>query len=509
MASSVALRRVLWAGALLLLGAAAAKAENKPFVLISKEQEIQIGREASQAVEKEFGVYKDQPALSAYVSHVGGKLVAVCGRRDLSYRFTILDTSVINAFALPGGYVYVTRGILARMNSEDELAAVMGHELAHVALRHGAQEMSRQVVAQLGLQALSILKPGLGQSVGQYAGAALNLAFLGYSRDLEAQADEYGITYAEAAGYNPRGAVKMFQMFKVIEGGEPGTMDKFLASHPPTIQRLAYADGRVGQFAQAHPKRADQPLKRDEFLRQINGLALGNARGDELVQGGTYVHKGLRFGLEFPESYSANLGPEDPDALVTFTRHLKTSAGKVQQRVVGVEGKTLQQARSAEEVAARYLSNLKVQHRVVAEAWVSMAGGRVPGRVLDVTTQGGTLRLLMAFVVRDRTALVVYGFTDPAGFQEARPEFERVMGTLRFMSDRELASYQTTRLRLVTTRAGDTWSSLATRELNAPNQGPRLAIYNGIFNNSRQPEGGMLLKIPNRAALKEKAGGPG
>jgi predicted Zn-dependent protease len=484
---------------------AAALADSKPFVLISKDQEIQIGRESSAAVEKEFGVYKDQPGLSAYVTQVGNKLVSVCGRKDLAYHFTVLDTSVINAFALPGGYVYLTRGILARMNSEDELAAVMGHELAHVALRHGAQEMSRQTVAQLGLQALSILKPGLGQSLGPYAGAALNLAFMGYSRDLEAQADEYGITYAEAAGYNPRGAVKMFQMFKAIEGGEPGTMDKFLASHPPTTQRLSYADGRVGQFAKAHPKHADQPLKREAFLRQIDGLALGNAKADELVQGGVYVHKGLRFGLDFPETYAANLNPEDPDALATFTRLLKTSGGQAQQRVIGLEGKTLQQARSSGEYATRYLANLKVPHRAVAEASVSMAEGRFPAKVLDVTTQSGTQRLLMAFIVRDRAALVVYGFTDPAGFQGARPEFERVMSTLRFIPERELASYQTTRLRLVTTRAGDTWSSLASRIMNAPNQGPRLAIYNGIFNTSRQPESGMLLKIPNRAALKEKA----
>jgi len=505
MVAKMMFRRALWAGALLFLSGAAALADNKPFVLISKDQEVQIGRESSLAVEKEFGVYKDQAALGAYVSQVGAKLVSVCGRKDIAYKFTVLDTSVINAFALPGGYVYLTRGILARMNSEDELAAVMGHELAHVALRHGAQEMSRQAVAQFGLQALSILKPGLGQSVGQYAGAALNLAFLGYSRDLEAQADEYGITYAEAAGYNPRGAVKMFQMFKAIEGGEPGTMDKFLASHPPTSQRLGYANGRVGQFAQAHPKHADQPLKRDAFLRQINGLALGNAKADELVQGGVYIHKGLHFGLDFPETYGANLNPADPDALATFTRLLKTSGGQAQQRVMGVEGKTLQQDKSAEEYAARYLTNLKVQHRIVAEARVSMAGTGAPAKVLDVTTQGGTQRILMAFVVRNRAALVVYGFTDPSGFKDARPEFERVMGTLRFIPERELASYQTTRLRLITTRAGDTWSSLASREMNAPNQGPRLAIYNGIFNTSKQPEGGMLLKIPNRAALKEKA----
>jgi|WetSurMetagenome_2_1015567.scaffolds.fasta_scaffold02137_7 predicted Zn-dependent protease len=502
------LRLILAVTACALL-AQPAHAQKGGFVLISKDQEIQIGRESAAAVEKEFGIYRELPALNAYVERVGQRLVAQCGRRDITYRFTVLDTPVINAFALPGGFVYVTRGILARMNSEDELATVMGHELAHVALRHGAQEISRQTVAQLGIQALSIFKPDLAKSVGQYAGTALNLAFLGYSRDLEAQADEYGITYAEAAGYNPRGATKMFQMLQSIEQGEPGAMEKFLASHPPTAQRLTYAEGRVGQYTKEHPKKAEQPLMRDELLRQLNGLALGNAKGEAIVSGGTYVNKVYRIGFDFPDTYQADLTPDDPDALAIFVRRMKGSGGRVTQRVIGIEGKVLQQPRAPEDYAQRYLANLKVQHKVVEYARVSAAGISAPANVVDVQTQGGAARLLMAFVVRDRTALVIYGFTDPADFAQSRPEFEGMMRTLRFAPDRELASAQPARLRLVTARPGDSWTTLAVQNLAAPNGGARLAAYNGIFRPDKPPEPGMLVKIPDKAALKEKAGGAG
>ncbi len=505
-ASSQAIRPVM-AIALTLLSLHPLNAQKGGLVLISKDQEVQIGRESAAAVEKEFGVYRELPSLNAYVDRVGQRLVAQCARRDIAYKFTVLDTPVINAFALPGGFVYVTRGILARMNSEDELAAVMGHELAHVALRHGAQEMSRQAVAQLGIQALGILKPELAKSVGQYAGMALNLAFLGYSRDLEAQADEYGITYAESAGYNPRGATKMFQMLQSIEQGEPGSLEKFLASHPPTAERLTYADGRVGQYAREHPKKADQPLQRDPFLRQLNGMALGNAKGEAIVSGETYVNKQYRIGLDFPGTYQADLSPDDPDALAVFVRRIKAGGGTVNSRVVGVEGKVFQQPRTAEDYAQRYLANLKVQHKVVEYARVWTAGVSAPANVLDVQTQGGTVRLLMAFVVRDRTGLVIYGFADPGDFQQARPEFEQMMRTLRFVSDRELASARPARIQIVASQPGDTWTGLATRYLAAPNGGARLAAYNGTFRPEKQPEQGMLLKIPDKAALKEKAGG--
>ena len=501
--------RLILAIAVCALLAPPARAQKGGFVLISKDQEVQIGRESAAAVEKEFGIYRELPGLNAYVERVGQRLVAQCGRRDIAYKFTVLDTPVINAFALPGGFVYVTRGILARMNSEDELATVMGHELAHVALRHGAQEISRQTVAQLGIQALSIFKPDLAKSVGQYAGTALNLAFLGYSRDLEAQADEYGITYAEAAGYNPRGATKMFQMLQSIEQGEPGAMEKFLASHPPTAQRLSYADGRVGQYAKEHPKKADQPLKRDELLRQLNGLALGNAKGEAVVSGGTYVNKAYRIALDFPDTYQADLNPEDPDALAVFVRRIKGGGGQVTQRVLGVEGKVLQQPRTPEDYAQRYLANLKVQHKVLEYARVSTGGLSAPANVVEVQTQGGPARLLMAFVVRDRTALVIYGFTNPSDFAQSRPEFEGIMRTLRFVSDRELASVQAVRMRLVSVRAGDSWTSLAAQNLAAPNGGARLAAYNGTFRPDKQPEPGMLIKIPDKAALKERAGGAG
>jgi predicted Zn-dependent protease len=472
-------------------------------MLISTQQEVQIGQESAGEIQKQYGYYPD-PQLKAYVGQVGQKLVAQCQRRDIQYRFHVLDTPVINAFALPGGYVYVTRGILARMNSEDEMAAVLGHELTHVAARHGAQELSKAYVAQAGLAAVAIFSPNVAQGVGQFAGAALNLAFLGYSRGLEAQADDYGITYAEKAGYNPRGAVKMFQMFQTLEKDQPSRMERFLMSHPPTAERLAYADRRVGEASQAMPKLLDQPLKRDVFLRHIDGLLLGQSKGDKVLVGDTLTLKSQRIGLTVPPEYAANLSPEDPDAQATFERTLKAGQGQAVQYVLGLEVHQAAKATGPEDFARRYLAGLKVQHSLLdSGSLATVQGEAMATRRLDVAVQGGTVRLLMAFALRAGKGVVLYGFTAPGSFAGAEPEFRRIIKTLAFLSESEAAAAQAPRLRLVTARSGDTWQSLAQKELGKPGLGDELAKYNGIFRADRQPEPGMLLKIPDKASLKE------
>ena len=472
-------------------------------MLISSQQEIQIGKESAQEIQKQYGYYPDAQ-LKSYVGQVGQKLVAQCQRRDIQYRFHVLDTPVINAFALPGGYVYVTRGILARMNSEDEMAAVLGHELTHVAARHGAQELSKAYVAQAGLAAVAIFSPTVAQGVGQLAGAALNLAFLGYSRGLEAQADEYGITYAEKAGYNPRGAVKMFQMFETIEKDQPDRMERFLMSHPPTPERLAYANSRVGEASQAAPKLLDQPLKRDVFLRHIDGLLLGQSKGDKVIIGDTLTLKSDRLGLRVPLEYQANLSPEDPDAVASFERTLKGGGGQALQYVLALEVHPAGKAAGADDFGRRYLAGLKVQHAVLDSGTLTTAQGEAMAtRRVDVAVQGGQLRLLMAFAVRGGKGIVLYGFTTPSAFAGAEPEFRKIMKTLAFLSEKDAASVRPPHLRLISTRAGDTWQGIAQRELGKPGLGDELAKYNGIFRTDRQPDGGMLLKIPDVASLKE------
>ena len=177
-------------------------------MLVSAEREKELGRDEARRVEQEMGLLAD-PALVAYVQGVGQRLAAQSPRRDVEYRFQVIDRTEPNAFALPGGYVYVTRGLLVFVNSEDELAGVIGHEIGHVAARHSVQQISRAaplaVVTGIGAAVTGVVSPGLGRAVGGAGAAASELILAPYSRDQEREADRVGQGLAAAAGWDPAG----------------------------------------------------------------------------------------------------------------------------------------------------------------------------------------------------------------------------------------------------------------------------------------------------------------
>ncbi len=469
-------------------------------MLISEAQEAQIGAEAAKQIQQEFGLYQGLPGLNKYVSEVGQKLAAHSRRKNVTYRFQVLDTPVINAFALPGGYVYVTRGILARMSSEDELAAVLGHEMTHVDARHSASQLSKQALAGFGLTALSILSPDVAQKAGGLVDASLQLAFLGYSREDEREADEGGITYMEAAGYNPRGAAKMFHMFLALEEKEPSSMERFLLSHPPTPERLQYAESRIAKLAATHPKQAAKDLRREAFLRKIEGLDLGQSRGDKVIAGGVLTLKTARAAVDAPEAYTPNLSPPKGEALLV--RDVKLTGGNSTRYTLGVEViPTKGLGRQA--FIQDYLKKVDVPHQVRNSDTLSTKGaGAMDLRVLDLTVEGGTLRAMMGFAFREGTAFVLYGYTRDADFPAAKEEFRSFLSSLRYPSAQEIQAVKSPKLRLVTARAGDTWTAVSQREYGKPGPAPRLAFYNGIFNPDKPPEAGMLLKVPEKQFLK-------
>src|SRR5688572_17657137 len=203
----------------------------RQLVLISDSQEIAMGAEAHMAAEAEYG-FVNQSAVQAYVQTAGSKLEEVSHRPNLDWHFTVVDSPVINAFAIPGGYVYFTRGILAYFNTEAELAGVMGHEIAHVTARHSVSQMSRATFAQLGLGAASIFSPTIGQ-LGQVASGALGLWFLKFGRDDEREADRVGVEYSAKAGYDPREASNFFDVLRRLsEAEDRETMPGWLSTHP-------------------------------------------------------------------------------------------------------------------------------------------------------------------------------------------------------------------------------------------------------------------------------------
>jgi predicted Zn-dependent protease len=295
----------------------------KEVALMSEEQEITIGREADPKIRKEYGVY-DDAKLQAYVQRVGEKLAGLSHRPELFYRFTVLDSPEVNAFALPGGYIYITRGLMTYLNDEAELAAVLGHEIGHVTARHAVRQYTTAMAAQIGYTIGSIFVPQVGSQAGSTLYNVLGTALVrGYGRQYELQADQLGAEYSALAGYDPDAMLEVLRVLKHqeafeverarLEGREPNVYHGVFATHPSNDQRLQ----QVVKGAQ--PNKARNPnTGRDEYLAQLDGVVFGDSVKQGVRYGNKFYHKHLGIALRFPEGWRI---ANQPDRLVAVNRH--------------------------------------------------------------------------------------------------------------------------------------------------------------------------------------------
>ncbi len=290
--------------------------------LISEGQEIAMGQEAAAQVEASIGVV-DDTELNAYVQRIGEGLALDSERPSLPWRFRVVDDPTPNAFALPGGFIYVTRGMLSLMNSEAELAAVLGHEIGHVTARHSVQMLSRQQLAQIGLVAGMILVPELAQ-FGELAGQGLGLLFLSYGRDAERQADDLGFRYALADNYDVHEMPDIFATLgrsSELAGQSP--LPSWLSSHPAPAERIERINAMLAELPPATGERISgvQP-----YFQHLDDLVYGNNPRHGFFRGTTFLHPELRFRLMFPQGFRlANLTSavqalsEQQDAAIQLT----------------------------------------------------------------------------------------------------------------------------------------------------------------------------------------------
>ena len=270
----------------------------REFSLVSAEQELRMGREAYPAVLAEYGRYADS-TTQRYVSGVGERIAKVSHLPNLEWRFTVIDDPSVNAFAMPGGYIYVTRGILAHLNSEAQLAGVLGHEIAHVTARHSASQMSRQQITGLGLGVASIVSSTVAR-YGQIAEQGLGLMFLKYGRDDEDEADRLGVDYATRAGYDPAEIPPTYAMLKRVSDAAGQRLPGYLSTHPDPGDR----EVRTRELARvAREGKSGLLVRRDEFLREADGLVFGNDPRGGYFEGDVFYHPGLEFAITFPSGW--------------------------------------------------------------------------------------------------------------------------------------------------------------------------------------------------------------
>jgi predicted Zn-dependent protease len=271
----------------------------KQISIVSRSQEIQMGREGDEQILSQFGAYDDS-SLAEYIDRVGQKLAVNSELPNLDWHFRILNSPVVNAFALPGGYIYVSRGILALLNSEAQLAGVIGHEIGHVTARHTAQRITQSQLAQVGLALGTIFVPNFGRYTPM-ASASLGLLFLKYSRDDETQADELGIRYTVKAGYEPREIPATYAALERIGQKQITMLPGYLSTHPDPGDREKRTAYLTEAAAAANP--SARLVGAEEYLHFIEGLAFGEDPRGGFVRDGVFYHPQMAFEVIFPSGW--------------------------------------------------------------------------------------------------------------------------------------------------------------------------------------------------------------
>ena len=279
-----------------------------------------VGRQEDVKVRQQYGVYDDK-ALQKYVNEIGQRLAQGSHRPGLQYHFTVVDSPEINAFALPGGYIYITRGIMSYLNSEAELAGVIGHEIGHVTARHSVQQMSAATAAGVGATLLEIFVPVLRNQAGDTAINMLgNVLLSGYGRDHELEADRLGAQYLVRAGYDPQAMIKVIGVLKnqelfdaelaKAEGREPRSYHGVFASHPDADTRLQQVIAEAGKPAPGATR-----INQEEFLRMIDKLVFADSPAQGIIRNGNFYHTDFGLALTFPRDWKIRNQPTNVAAV--------------------------------------------------------------------------------------------------------------------------------------------------------------------------------------------------
>ncbi|MBT8143403.1 MAG: M48 family metalloprotease, partial [Gammaproteobacteria bacterium] len=281
----------------------------KDIMVMSEEKEIAIGRQYHIQVMKEYNVYKDRD-LQSYVQAIGERLGANSHRPELTYHFTLLDSDEINAFALPGGYIYITRGIMAYMNSEAELAAVLGHEIGHVTARHAARKHSRSLIGSIASVAATVATGS--QTVGSLANIAGGALISGYGRNLELEADGLGAEYLARAGYKPEAMIDVVRQLKAQEsfeieraaeeGRSPRVYHGLFSSHPDADKRLREVIAAANDVEAVHTYETDPAT----YMNLMDGVTFGKSKVQGFGGTGEVYHSGMGLALTLPRGWKVD-----------------------------------------------------------------------------------------------------------------------------------------------------------------------------------------------------------
>lgn len=446
--------------------------------LMSEAQEIALGKESDAQIRQEMGVYPDQ-AWQRYVSDVGLRMARASHRPNLPWTFTVVDAQAVNAFALPGGYIYITRGILPFLRDEAELANVIGHEIGHVTAQHGANAWSKQVLTSVPLGIGRVLVDQKHQAWFSLAEGAFGLLYLKHGRDHELESDQLGVGYAAALGWDPSGMAGLLGTLGRISqaSGSSRGVPNFLSTHPMPEDRVA----KIGPNADAVRTPTSTTTNARAFAERLDGLVWGDSREQGFVRGRDFLHPILRIGVRFPEGWQVNNGA----AQVSAAPPDDTSRAMLLE-IVDAQGQ------SPSQVARSRMARAEVSE-------ISGETVRLNGLTAFVGTfTGGSgndrIALRGAWIDSGGRMYQFLGLSSETTFARADVQFREAMSSFRALSQAEAEALQPARIDFHTVRAGETWAAIAKSRAEGLVSAQTLAIMNGA-DPASTPTAGTRIRI--------------
>jgi predicted Zn-dependent protease len=440
------------------------------FNIVSAEEEAKIGAEAHPEILGQFGGAYDDAKIQAYVAGIGQRLVVNTETPANPFRFTVLNSPAVNAFALPGGYVYVTRGLLALADDEAELAGVIGHEIGHVTGRHTAQRQSQAMAANVATGLLGVavsIFTGVS-GIGDLAGIAAQAYVQGYSRDQESEADSLGIRYMNKSGWNPDtmgtflGKLRdQSRLEALLAGRSPDSIDEhsMFASHPRLIDRVKEAAAVAGKDGHHQGM-----VGRDTYLAHMDGLLFGDDPSEGVVRGRVFSHAGHDVRFEVPPGYRLVNG----DKAVT-AQH---SDGSVIRFDVGPEARMdMTNYLQSQWAKGAKLSGLEA---------ITVGGMPAASGVTRLNTKKGAMDARLVAIKSGKVVYRLLFLTPPLVTAEHMEGLRAATHGLRHLTDGERGDLHPLRIRLTTVKPGDTVESLAERMAFDSHKVDRFRVLNGL-----------------------------
>lgn len=474
---------VSFAASLLMIDACAVNpvTGKKQVVLMSEAQEIAMGKEADPQIIQQFGLYENKE-LQDFINVKGKQMAAISHRPNLDYQFRIVDSEVINAFAVPGGYVYFTRGIMAHFNNEAEFAGVLGHEIGHIAARHSVEQQRNAMLGQLGIITGMIISPQFGQFAEQ-ASQGLGLLLLKFGRDAERESDKLGVEYSSKIGYDAHEMAGFFNTLERKSAGKGEELPDFLSTHPNPGDRNTAVNSLATEWGQKLNLKNPE-VNRNTYLRRIEGLIYGEDPKQGFVENSVFYHPVLKLQFPIPANWAyqntpqmVQMAPKDGGAMMMLTL---------------APGKTLQEAASA--ILQKYSLQALETKQVTVNGLnaIAMVADQVPQQGQQQQQQQQVIRTLSYIIQYNGLIYHMIGVTSSNNFNNYLPLFSSTMQSFRELTDANKLNRKPERVRIKTVKQSGTLDQ-ALRSFNVPQKRlEEFSIVNGMKLTDRVAQGSLI-----------------